>query len=381
MRKRTKKSVVKQVAFAASIVPVMAIGYIAGEQGLLQSLWTDINAALAAHRPEGEPIYKNQRSIVLIPIADRDEEAERYFMSAQKGPRIDHLLIKGKSSTIAYKAPRRMVAAISPYGSGLASEEKTRPTTGAPVHINRSGKASKLQLSEIAIARASQDEEIIEEVHSSYRLTSARVFFEMPKEQRDNQFITLTEVDRSSVQMAALTPGASVAPLSNAPTSGSGHKLYYGAMLTKQTREKEKICLAKGIYFEARGEPIKGQMAVAQVIMNRVRESYYPNSICGVVFEGAHRRNKCQFSFACDGRKDVPRNTKLWNVAKDLADKTMDGQIWLDEIGNASHYHADYVRPRWRRFMKKRAKIGVHIFYRGKFLPRKVASDTGRGRS
>lgn len=148
-------------------------------------------------------------------------------------------------------------------------------------------------------------------------------------------------------------------------------KRYYGGRLSYKERKKEHRCLAIGIYFEARGEPRKGQIAVAQVIMNRVKEGFYPNTICKVVFQGSHRKTGCQFSFTCDGISDVPRNWRMWRLAKRYAQLVIDGKEWLDEIGNASHYHATYVNPYWKSGMWFRKKIGLHIFYRGKFLHKK----------
>ncbi|MEM7619862.1 MAG: cell wall hydrolase [Pseudomonadota bacterium] len=141
--------------------------------------------------------------------------------------------------------------------------------------------------------------------------------------------------------------------------------LYYGELMSKSERQKEKVCLAQAIYFEARGEPLKGQLAVAQVVMNRVRESYYPETICKVIYEGSHRRNRCQFSFACDGRSDIARNKQLWDSSLHLAKSVINGKIWLQDIGFANHYHANYVRPRWAKYMDRVQRIGAHIFYLG----------------
>jgi len=133
----------------------------------------------------------------------------------------------------------------------------------------------------------------------------------------------------------------------------------------------ELVCLAQAIYFESRGEPADGQIAVAEVIVNRARDKKFPNSICGVVFQGSERRNSCQFSFACDGKKDVATNQKSWKFAKDLALTVMQGQL-NPVTRNATHYHNDTVRPRWARKLEKTVKIGKHIFYR---LPQRTASN------
>ncbi len=128
--------------------------------------------------------------------------------------------------------------------------------------------------------------------------------------------------------------------------------------------KKEQKCLAEGIYFEARGEQVSGQAAVAQVILNRVRNPAYPNTICSVVYQNKNWRNRCQFSFACDGIRDRVRSRSAWKTAQDVAIAVSAGKIWFSEVGSSTHYHATYVRPRWARKMKRVGKIGLHIFYR-----------------
>ncbi len=138
-------------------------------------------------------------------------------------------------------------------------------------------------------------------------------------------------------------------------------KLPKGAFSKRQQR-----CLAIGIYFEARGESTQGQAAVAQVILNRVKNPAYPNSICGVVYQNKSWKNRCQFSFACDGVRDRIRSKKHWSRAVAVASKVTSGKSWNKAVGSSTHYHATYVRPRWAKAMKKMKKIGRHIFYRTK---------------
>lgn len=126
----------------------------------------------------------------------------------------------------------------------------------------------------------------------------------------------------------------------------------------------EQKCLAEGIYFEARGESEKGQAAVAQVILNRVKNPTYPNTICGVVYQNKSWRNRCQFSFACDGVKDRILSPTAYATAKRIARDVTDGKIWSDEVGDSTHYYAEYVRPSWAKRMKRMQQIGAHIFYR-----------------
>jgi Cell Wall Hydrolase len=134
--------------------------------------------------------------------------------------------------------------------------------------------------------------------------------------------------------------------------------------LDGHARTKAEKCLANAIYFEARSEPVRGQIAVAQVVMNRVFSGFYPNDVCGVVYQNAHRRLACQFTFACDGIRDVVNDRAAWARAKRVARDTLDGKLWVAEVNKATHYHAYWVHPGWVRTMKKMHKLGVHTFYR-----------------
>jgi spore germination cell wall hydrolase CwlJ-like protein len=131
-----------------------------------------------------------------------------------------------------------------------------------------------------------------------------------------------------------------------------------------KARAKSEKCLAEAIYFESRGEAVRGQIAVAQVVMNRAFSGFYPTTVCGVVYQNKHRHYACQFTFACDNVADVVREPDMWDRAKKIATATLDGQLWLPEVGKSTHYHAYWVRPSWVHEMKKMYKFGVHTFYR-----------------
>jgi spore germination cell wall hydrolase CwlJ-like protein len=134
--------------------------------------------------------------------------------------------------------------------------------------------------------------------------------------------------------------------------------------LSGASRAKQEKCLAEAVYFEARGEAVRGQMAVAQVVMNRVFSGFYPVTPCGVVYQNKHRKLACQFTFACDGIPDVVREPDMWERARKIAAATLDGRLWLPEVGKSTHYHAYWVHPSWVREMKKMYRTGVHSFYR-----------------
>jgi spore germination cell wall hydrolase CwlJ-like protein len=135
-------------------------------------------------------------------------------------------------------------------------------------------------------------------------------------------------------------------------------------LLDEKSRAKSEKCLAEVVYFEARGEAVRGQMAVAQVVLNRAFSGKYPDTVCGVVYQNKHRHLACQFTFACDNTKDVIREPEMWERAKKIAKAMLDGQLWLPEVDKSTHYHAYWVRPSWVSEMKRMYKTGVHTFYR-----------------
>jgi spore germination cell wall hydrolase CwlJ-like protein len=134
--------------------------------------------------------------------------------------------------------------------------------------------------------------------------------------------------------------------------------------LDAKARAKAEKCLADAVYFEARGEAVRGQIAVAQVVLNRAFSGYYPTTVCGVVYQNSHRHLACQFTFACDGIRDVVKEPDMWERAKKIAQASLDGRLWLPEVGKSTHYHAYWVRPSWVNEMRKLYRFGVHTFYR-----------------
>jgi hypothetical protein len=132
--------------------------------------------------------------------------------------------------------------------------------------------------------------------------------------------------------------------------------------LTGKAFERAEACLANAVYFEARGEAVRGQIAVAQVILNRVFSPFYPNDVCGVV----NQRNSrgCQFSYTCDGIPNVVTEQTAWIRAKHIAHDMLVGKLWMPEVAKATHYHAYWVSPDWANEMKQISRLGVHTFYR-----------------
>ena len=122
-------------------------------------------------------------------------------------------------------------------------------------------------------------------------------------------------------------------------------------------------CLSEALYFEARGETVKGQFAVAEVILNRVKSGRFPDSLCGVIKQGTGRKYQCQFTYTCDGNKEVIAEPRAYERVSKVARAAMDG-IAAELTSGATHYHTTAVRPSWARVYEQTARIGVHLFYR-----------------
>lgn len=168
---------------------------------------------------------------------------------------------------------------------------------------------------------------------------------------------TPAPADATPVEVVALptVPNMTIIP-ANRPN--------YAALIEQDQPAREQRCLAEAIYFEARGESREGQAAVAQVVLNRVSSGLYPSTICGVVFQNRQHYHGCQFSFACEGRSLRVTEPDAWRQAERIAASVTSGRTYLADVGDATHYHADYVRPYWAHRLKKMDVIGHHIFYR-----------------
>ena len=128
-------------------------------------------------------------------------------------------------------------------------------------------------------------------------------------------------------------------------------------------KDRAVRCLTQAIYYEAATEPLDGQRAVAQVVLNRVRHPAYPNTVCGVVFQGSERTTGCQFTFTCDGSLARAPMASYWNRARQVAEAALAGYVFKP-VGWATHYHTNWVVPYWSSSLVKAAVVGTHIFYR-----------------
>lgn len=138
---------------------------------------------------------------------------------------------------------------------------------------------------------------------------------------------------------------------------------------TSESNEKQFNCLVEAIYFEARSESFLGQLAVANVVLNRVSHNNFPNKICSVVHQGYYInnkpiRNKCMFSYWCDGKPEKIKNMEAYVIAENVALLALQ-KVVIQRILGATHYHANYVSPSWSKHknFKRLAQLGKHIFY------------------
>jgi spore germination cell wall hydrolase CwlJ-like protein len=157
----------------------------------------------------------------------------------------------------------------------------------------------------------------------------------------------------------ALKENAERAFSSRPDTPAAGFKL----AADESSRERALECMTQAVYYEAASEGQDGQRAVAQVVLNRMRHPAYPNTVCGVVYQGSERATGCQFTFTCDGSLARVPVASLWKQARRVATEALAGKVF-GPVGHATHYHADYVLPYWADSLDKSLQVGRHIFYR-----------------
>jgi spore germination cell wall hydrolase CwlJ-like protein len=153
-----------------------------------------------------------------------------------------------------------------------------------------------------------------------------------------------------------LPPVEAVAP-------GHAAEPFVTAGRTERDMRASVQCLAAAVYYEARSEGVEGQRAVAQIVLNRVRHPAFPNSVCGVVYQGSQRRTGCQFSFTCDGSMRRAREPGAWAQAQRIAGAALAGSVY-GPVGLATHYHTTAIHPWWADAMRRAVTIGSHVFYR-----------------
>ncbi len=302
-------------------LPLIGLGYVGAVPG--NRIAFQIELWLAGHG--SVHALSTHLSDAAEPHQPLPREAAQLFRTMGKGPRADRYLLV-KTTTYAGK---QIMAGAAPDITG---------SLGSQGELFRAKKSDRLNppVTEVVL-RGNADDNLSE----SMFITSAP---------RSDQAFDSGGTPHSA-QSIAYHPTADAMSFKSKGESEA------------EFEERERRCLATAIYFEARGEPVRGQIAVGQVILNRVRSPQFPQTICGVVYQGQMQKG-CQFSVACDGHTDMPRNDDQWALAQDLSRQITSGQVWLPEVGYSTFYHADYVRPSWVKSMSKIDEIGRHIFYK-----------------
>lgn len=184
--------------------------------------------------------------------------------------------------------------------------------------------------------------------------------------------------DRQAAQLTALLQrrGQAVLTQASGPTSLTIESARPFRLNGALEDSRDLDCLTTAVYYEARGEGRAGMQAVAQVILNRARHPAYPQSVCGVVYQGAGRRTGCQFSFVCNGAINGRRESGAWERSRQVAASALGGSVFAP-VGNATHFHTTAVRPSWSGSLVRVGQVGSHIFYR--FGGRRGASSQFAG--
>ncbi len=308
----------------ASLVPLplIALGYVAAVPG--NPIRFQIELLLSGHGSAQALTRTAEIAPVRLP-----REAAILFHTSGKGPRADQYLVP---STVTSAGKQLIAASLIGGNVGLTGAlsghseanaalkgDRLKPTTSVALRVPGAGSGNAMLMNALS----------------------------------DSSFM-------SPLDVAGFRPSAEEAAYHPTP---EGLDFRYQGESQAEFEQRERRCLAIAIYFEARGEPASGQVAVGQVIMNRVRSPLFPETICGVVYQGQMQKG-CQFSFTCDGKTDTPRNDEQWAQAQDISKKITAGELWLPEVGYSTYYHANYVSPYWAGSMSMIDKIGRHIFYK-----------------
>ena len=313
---------------ALAPLPLLGLGFLAlGHVGIEPASSLIFKAELWLSGTGAD--YSNRVATAAKPLST---DAAILFAASGKGPRADQYHIV-RTTTYAGKQTISASLAAMPDITGAL-----QPVSQGSVK-DKKGDRLNPTVTEVAL-RGSLDSGL-----------SAALFMSSPGDLSEMEAAFTAGRPTPSPQAVAYRPSQAALAFKSAGESQA------------EFEERERRCLSTAIYFEARGEPIRGQIAVAQVILNRVRSPQFPETICGVVYQGQMQKG-CQFSFACDGHTDMPRNNDQWALAQDIAKQASSGQVWLPEVGYSTYYHANYVRPGWVNNMSKIDKIGNHIFYK-----------------
>jgi spore germination cell wall hydrolase CwlJ-like protein len=326
--------------------------------------------------PKVDRTLKGDRLIVYPQAAPEGARPAEDKGPGLEDPSVSNGSVPNMKTALAPSLPAAAAAAErAPLDPELQAAMRAPPLTQYGVPLS-------LEAQPLEDAKAASDAAAIEPqaLRDGFNIKSASLFFgntalggtleSMERWQPGEEpTIVMPDPDMKLQGAAKATEsGESIAPKGEVNTDDQRAKAPVErlGLFDEKSRAREEKCLAEAVYFEARGEAVRGQIAVAQVVMNRAFSGKYPNTVCGVVYQNKHRHLACQFTFACDNNPDVIREPDMWDRAKKIAKAMLDGQIWLPEIGKSTHYHAYYVHPSWVSEMTKLYRFGVHTFYRPK---------------
>jgi len=298
-------------------LPLIGLGYIAAVPG--NPVAFQIELFLAGKGSEQVLTRQAEAAPQRLP-----REAALLFRAAGKGPRADQHFMPSRVTS----AGKQLIAA------SLTGDPATTGALLRRSEVNGAIKGDRLKPTSSAVALTGS----ISGADASLLMSAAASNFDV-------------EAFRPSPEEIAYHP------------TPEGLDFRYKGESQAEFQDRERRCLAIAIYFEARGESERGQVAVGQVILNRVRSPLFPETICGVVYQGQMHPG-CQFSFTCDGKTDIPRNDRQWAQAQNIAKRITAGELWLPEVGYSTYYHANYVNPYWAGSMSRIDTIGRHIFYK-----------------
>ncbi|MBC8050212.1 MAG: cell wall hydrolase [Chitinophagales bacterium] len=343
------------------VVALIAFGYFARDTGLIDK------ALLLKQQffPGNQTVLVWQKPVNGFFGGHIPTQAIHLFSVSGKGPRADRFF-----DAAEYSAPTRRPQVMTASMTPILSEPD--PMDGYAVNRNLKGGRDAVK----AVAPSHAQPVDAAQPSSADRATAALFFVSSYASTGMKAAEPATESpdagDKERLKDSAPEGSEWRRLLQDARMSPEDATIF-GGLTETEFRNKEMHCMATAIYFEARGEPTRGQMAVAQVVMNRVRTPFYPKTICGVVYQGSFNRTGCQFSFTCDGIADRATNKEQWANSMTVAQQVIARKVWVDEVGYATHYHATYVNPKWKALVKRVAQIGVHIFYKAPFADPQLA--------
>jgi spore germination cell wall hydrolase CwlJ-like protein len=352
---------IRRVIYAATALSVVAAGTAFIDFGASRGMFS-----ISEDGGRATAIVRHAPASAASSATVLHASVDNLFRTPGKEDRADIVSASAAAHEAKGARPRQgefFTASLTPVEMAYAP----KPSVRIYQDVNRSAKADRLSVPQLTVSKLIAREKLLPNAHAS----AAAFLVAPPLADAKQPAATATRPAQGESAWAELVRLASV-------KGGDGEDrkatTIFGGLSEKEFRARELSCMATAVYFEARDEPLRGQIAVAQVVMTRVRSEYYPTTICGVVYQGQWNRNACQFSYACDGKPDAPREKKEWATSLDVARQVISGKVYLTDIGGATHYHATYVRPRWRKLVKRVKKIGGHIFYKAAFAPPLVAN-------